>query len=334
MLQSSENVNWSYLGAARFILAFIVVNCHHNFFVPDAFSQFLADFGGKAAVIGFLVISGFSISASLERARTGFLYRRFLRIYPAYIFAVGLAIVLELILGQYRTERYSFEASSMLQVTGSVLMVQNFLVKSIYFNPVIWSLSIEFFFYIVARYADRFSLILFIAATILSLIIFVMPRTYSKDIVYQIIMKANMVRYFWPFILGVWLYHSRSSALYIGAAIVGSIAIHYSQSTFEPYSALTYLGVLGIMWVSQNLKTKDIRLFHTLGDISYPLYLMHIPVFIALHAFTNIRGAPIYTVVTILASVAVLYLIEQPFRSRLSKLGSWRVQNEERRVQA
>jgi peptidoglycan/LPS O-acetylase OafA/YrhL len=53
----------------------------------------------KAAVIGFFLISGYSIAASLQRSSKGFYRRRFLRIYPIYFFAIVTTHILSLVLG-------------------------------------------------------------------------------------------------------------------------------------------------------------------------------------------------------------------------------------------
>src|SRR5215469_1953791 len=88
-----RKVNWALSGLLRFSLACIVV-CVHSawFFGSGSLFEGVARLGGKAAVIGFLVISGFSIRASLDRAEEGFYTRRILRIYPAYVAAVLLTL--------------------------------------------------------------------------------------------------------------------------------------------------------------------------------------------------------------------------------------------------
>jgi peptidoglycan/LPS O-acetylase OafA/YrhL len=77
----------------RFLLASIVAVAHISDFEKSPFSMFCAaSLDAKAAVVGFLVISGFSIAASLDRDPNGFYFRRFKRIYPIYFFAVLLGI--------------------------------------------------------------------------------------------------------------------------------------------------------------------------------------------------------------------------------------------------
>jgi hypothetical protein len=58
--RTAGRTNWSVLSVARFLLAFVVLNHHLGYFEPNGFTKIVAMFGGKAAVIGFLVISAFS----------------------------------------------------------------------------------------------------------------------------------------------------------------------------------------------------------------------------------------------------------------------------------
>jgi peptidoglycan/LPS O-acetylase OafA/YrhL len=61
---------WPLLGGVRFLLALIVVGTHLIFFSPPCeWSHGLLNLSGFAAVLGFLIISGFSIAASYEKSR-------------------------------------------------------------------------------------------------------------------------------------------------------------------------------------------------------------------------------------------------------------------------
>jgi peptidoglycan/LPS O-acetylase OafA/YrhL len=84
---------WSLLALARFALAFIVAVNHVGDYAPAGWLSFVPVFGAFEAVLGFLFISGYSIGSSYRKEPTGFLKRRAWRIYPVYIGAIALACV-------------------------------------------------------------------------------------------------------------------------------------------------------------------------------------------------------------------------------------------------
>jgi peptidoglycan/LPS O-acetylase OafA/YrhL len=140
-------VNWELLATLRFLLALIVV-CHHitmHFRDVDGFTKFVAEFAGKAAVIGFLLVSGFSIAASFERNRRDFYRRRSIRVYPLYIVAVVVGFALEQSLHGFieMPSGAQIYGNGLLVAVGNALLVQTFLVKPIAFNGPVWSLAIE-----------------------------------------------------------------------------------------------------------------------------------------------------------------------------------------------
>ena len=80
---------WSILAALRFFLALVVAVTHlHPFTGSQAGLSWIASFGAFEAILGFLVISGYSVGGSCVREPDGYLRRRFMRIYPVYFFSI------------------------------------------------------------------------------------------------------------------------------------------------------------------------------------------------------------------------------------------------------
>jgi len=123
---------WSFLGLVRFLLALVVV-CHH-------IKGWEGFFGGNGAVLGFLFISGFSIAASLEKEQDGFLWRRFARLVPVYLLAIGLAVLVD----------PSYRGAKGL---GLALMLQTVAFDGVggALTPA-WSLAVEWWLYVSAKY--------------------------------------------------------------------------------------------------------------------------------------------------------------------------------------
>src|SRR5882762_6399880 len=148
-----ERTFWGVLAATRWFLAVAVMAGHDKIFLSDhsMLARILPPFGGKAAVIGFFLISGVSIAHSYQRSPDGYLARRFLRIYPLYFVAVSLAALVEwfspplLTLGGMTLPKLG--AATYL---GDFLLLQDFVVATTLYNGPLWSLSIEVFFYVLA----------------------------------------------------------------------------------------------------------------------------------------------------------------------------------------
>ena len=314
MKASDKPINWSILAAVRFFLAFIVLNHHMPFFAANTFSSVFGLFGGKAAVVGFLLISGYSVSASFQARRDGFLYRRFLRIYPAYFVIVALAIVLQHHVGAQQLNGLRVDPSDPVTVVGNLAMLQSYLVRRIDFDPPLWSLSIEFSFYLLLLFIDRVPRWCVVAATLLSLVFFLLPEELSGNHLYQLAMKANMVRYLWPFLIGVLLFRYSSVAGYALAGLVGSAALLVSPWTYESLSWLTFAIVTIATYVSSRGWGKRSAFLEYLGDVSYPLYLLHFPLFIALFAILHVTSGWVYIMAALAASAVVTSAIEAPLR--------------------
>src|SRR6266567_5582633 len=174
-----NQINWSLLALLRMVLATIIAGGHLVWLEDDSFTSGLASLGGKAAVAGFLVVSGFSIAASLDRNQTDFYFRRFKRIYPMYFSAVTFAILLEVWLGTYQLPSYIVEARGPITAIGNVLMLQTFLVRSIAYNGVVWSLAVECAFYIISPYLRQLPMYGWAALLLISMACFVLPHSFD-----------------------------------------------------------------------------------------------------------------------------------------------------------
>jgi hypothetical protein len=153
-LIGTRNSQWPILGLLRFFLAATVVLGHYAILVkPDKHHIFGdAYLNPGSAVLGFFIISGFSIAASLEREQTGFYRRRFVRIWPLYLASIGFGLLVYLLVPNGFTWPIGevTPPASTLSIVASVLMLQNFIGFSIPMLSPIWSLSSEWWHYMLA----------------------------------------------------------------------------------------------------------------------------------------------------------------------------------------
>lgn len=252
---------------------------------------------GHLGVMLFFLISGFVISISINKTNQAtFIARRAARIYPTCIAAViATAIFVKLYCNYYGIE-YPF---SLGNVISSATLVSGWLGQGAVI-PVLWTLSVEIAFYLLlsAVAASTKSKLGIKELNIASLacIAFVaigaMPldRLSGWPITVAALKWTSFVAANVAFMLigsAVFLLYSRSVSVIKGSVgLLTTIAL-YGISIFifstqrEPIGA-TFLGGLAILALfvailvlGRNINPKGILKFY--GDISYPLYLCHIP---------------------------------------------------------
>ena len=65
MKQRYSSSTWAILAGLRFVLAAVVMLSHLTYFLPNSFViDYVKVLGGRAAVLGFLLISGFEVVQS------------------------------------------------------------------------------------------------------------------------------------------------------------------------------------------------------------------------------------------------------------------------------
>ena len=143
-----DESSWAALAALRFAMASIVFLGHLWWFtdVPRPLHA-LGILGGKAAVLGFLLISGVSIGHSFAERPDGYFVRRFLRIYPLYFVCVCFTQFLIFALpSPYGVPRVTLLGSGWKTAAANLLFLQDFAAVAVTFNSPLWTLSVEVFY--------------------------------------------------------------------------------------------------------------------------------------------------------------------------------------------
>ena len=156
-----SDARWAVLAGLRLALAMVVVSGHLGWFVGAAMPaalRFLVSLGGTAAVLGFLVVSGYSIGHSLERRPAGFYRRRLVRIYPLYAVAVAVSVVPFVATGVDRWAGpggLGVPRPTAGTVVGNLLLLQNVACRPLGMDPPLWTLGIEAALYVLAPWLRR-----------------------------------------------------------------------------------------------------------------------------------------------------------------------------------
>lgn len=137
------------LEGLRGLCAIVVAICHlfsSNFFGASKtplYSPIMHIQFAHIAVLIFFIISGYVIGASHFNKSFNFksvkdyLNKRLIRLYPMYFIALVISIVL------------GYSLVSKQQILGHLFFLQEFFVKTMASNPVLWSLSYEVFYYLI-----------------------------------------------------------------------------------------------------------------------------------------------------------------------------------------
>ena len=354
------------LTSVRFVAALQVVFYH--FVSPAALPWFVAGIvgAGYTGVSFFFVLSGFVLAYNYLPSgsaavfdRTKFWVARFARIYPLYVFALGIAFAVTL----YEFHHSHVALHQYLVKFGQLLlaltMQQAWTTESSQIiDPPAWSLSDEAFFYLIFPWVGLALLklrtaslgralgvfwLLSLAAPVLYLLSQLNPLISAPGFWAQAVQFTPIFR-MPEFLLGVAagvlfgrlgpLSARASTWLTAGAAglclIVLGLSAHLPNVLLHNglLSPLYALVIVGLASGGGPLgRLLSLRLPILLGEASYAIYLLHVPLWdvVAVALRTVIRpfghsfvlSFPIYLPIVLVVSVCTYLLIEKPARRRI-----------------
>ncbi len=313
--------NWPLLGTVRFVLAFIVLTEHLSWYIPNSDSLLkLSKFSPLVAVLGFLVISGYSIAASFETQKKGFYFRRALRIIPIYVLSIGYSTFIALYSHDKSVIGHLSKPDDIGLIIGNLFFLQGIFVHSLESNPIVWTLSVEVFFYIITPFLlakNKY----FLPLILLSAILFSAQRYLGFTYFSQMLHGFNIAFLGWAWLLGFWYYHNQArigSIFFVSC--VGVIAITINGFFITPFWTITWLLICAAIGYGHLIKLPCITLLKKLGDISYPLYLLHIPIFLTLKTLNTTENGLLYAAIAVIICLGVDILIDTPLKKLIKKL--------------
>lgn len=255
---------------------------------------------GSAGVPIFFVISGYCIhrGGALKLAKnpayrldTGnFWMRRFARIYPVLLAALLLTFALDAISLQLPPVNHKIREIGVHAFLVNLFSLQGVAGKTYGSNGALWTLSLEVQFYVI--YPLLFALRRRLGMTPVLAIVAVL------NVVSAYALERHDIQFFtsywFSWTLGAWIADTRARmapnrqaspwlyALAAGFIALGCAAFHYGQyGAFQLWS----LGFAFYLYKALERRSTDtggIRLLSRLGDFSFSLYLIHLPIFVLL----------------------------------------------------
>jgi peptidoglycan/LPS O-acetylase OafA/YrhL len=313
-------------------------------------------FNGTAALMLFFVLSGFVLSLPFVDSEkplklTAFYLKRIFRIYPAYIFAIILAVLLkEFVFNKNGLAPYAdwlknfwawdWNKESPLEILKTLLMIgPDFKIN--YIDPPIWSLVIEmkmsiilpFFMLIVSRGGKTLNIaFLFVIAWLtyehnawaVSVFYLGILMAKYKDDILGIIRSWSVTAVTAIIVLSILLYNNNYELL-------GLI----KQLKFpSKYILSDYLSTIGSCILMMTVLARERislffekRIFTFFGDISYSFYLIHVPLILTLGSLISNKFAfsPVYIffsafILAVAGGYLISIYIEKPFQRFASAL--------------
>ncbi|HEY4031997.1 MAG TPA: acyltransferase [Caulobacteraceae bacterium] len=302
-MREKSDASWEVLAVTRFVLAMVVMVGHLNerpglttWWTPIGLF-----FNQGSAVYGFLLISGYAIAASLERKERGFYWRRVRRIYPTYLASVALAGI-AVAIGAAATEPAA-------RWVALLLMVQSFAAPTLAADGQLWTLAVEWWNYILAPVYRRVLDVGLIILCCMSLWFYCRlgapehpaPTTHG--------LMFALLTWFW---IAGFLYRRRRGTLYGYALLFGPLMVAF---LFAWIGLAVWIGAVALA-ICEHVRVsgKFKAAFIWLGDLSYPVYAVHIPMFSICLAL-GIKGAFPAALTVLATSAVVLHAIDLPVRN-------------------
>jgi len=281
-------VVWSILAVMRLCLASVVMVGHMAFFyaIPVGTLRFLSSLNGSYAVLWFLAISGFSIAHSHTKNPDGYYARRCWRILPVYGACVAVALVPYLFSFDI-SQAYGGSTVTHAKFWSTLLAAFTFSLSGhVDTDGPIWSLGVEVLWYALTPLLAR-SRIIIVTLMVGSFAMFHWtgwPSTTWSIGGNATLSAIPMVS--WAWLAGFCLYHACKR------------------------------------WPTFSFSGRVAKTAQWCGDISYPVYLVHMPVLWLLNAIGFPMSAYTALIFVIVSSATVFHLVDLPSRRLRKVMGS------------
>lgn len=316
------------MGFYRLILAVLVALSHTGIMF------FGVDLGyGVVAVISFLIISGFVMTALIDKNYgefsriPAFFADRAMRLYPQFVFYLVLSIVL---ISTALSDNPAHDAITPVNVLSTVAIVPlgfyMFGLSDPNIIPQAWSLGLEMCFYLVIPFIliYRARLVLFYGSAIVFILAF-FGYINSDWHGYRLLPGVLFIFLCGSFIKSGGTVERLSVLAAWCLALAGCAMIATGRAAWLPYNAQVAAGVvIGIPMIMLLSRIPYHRLDEFLGNISYGVFLNHYLIIYAFKAFgiskINAELAVLYVASAFVLSGISYYLAERPVLALRKKL--------------
>jgi peptidoglycan/LPS O-acetylase OafA/YrhL len=219
---------------------------------------------------------------------------------------------------------------SLYELTSNLFFLQGITSPYINTNPIVWTLTVEVFFYCLAPLLTKSSRAVLVMLTISGLS-FLMYRKLSLPYYSTLLYGLNILFLGWPWLSGFWFYKNRNQvwAIFV-VATLGISLISYNGQYLENLWAVTWMVTCGVLGYGHLVpRSKASVVCKLAGDASYPLYLVHIPAYLVFFQTGVPRVGFIYFFSVSILALLIDKYIDKPMKTILKRsmkfLSTWTI---------
>ncbi|MGJ5219436.1 acyltransferase family protein [Bradyrhizobium oligotrophicum] len=321
---------WPVLGGIRFLLAMWVLFDHTYNVGPAERAIPVLTKSGLMAVMCFFVISGFSIHHSIATRPDGYLRRRFLRIFPLNALAVVIGWVAWSVLGASGGYLVPSEPPTAWQFIGCMLLLEAFLPIMISFLYPAWSLSIEAVYYLLAPPFKKLEGRPHIPAIMIASGLFFVawPLFRNEYVAGRNSYWLTAIVMLWAWLAGWVAYKQPRDRRYLVLLGIAGLAAVATQARFFDVRNFGSAAVNCVAWIGTlvvvfyrigDVGGRTAAVFDYLGEISFPLYILHYPVLFAVagslfRVYPNLNWGVTHVVIALGAAMLAYHWVDKPLR--------------------
>jgi peptidoglycan/LPS O-acetylase OafA/YrhL len=300
-------------GALRMALATVVIWAHYAFLTGSPRFNPL----DPVAVCGFFFLSGYWIAdlwdKKYSRCRAPlftFLASRSLRIYP-------LATIATLLM-------FALVGASWQHLAWNLLLFGVQFGETI--DPPSWSLAIELQFYVLAPLLfvvlrSRFAAAAILLAGMVFFVRFALGLTgtyihhfivpFALGVIYSYSPRHALAVKLAPWSLFAVLIFAVASELQIGRTLV---PLYYESDNVRRLTVM-FFHIVSLPFVAASLSIRSGPVDRGVGDLAYPVYLLHWPMFLVAGLMVSVGVVPLALFLTAVSSFVIFWFVDRPLEA-------------------
>ncbi len=298
------------LALTRFALAFIVMACHVGASFHNSVLLTICSLLGESSVRGFLLVSGYSIAHSTSKDPRGYLMRRVERIYPTYLLCLIVAVVPFAIWGETVSGYGVAHLPTVPVFIGNLLMLQVLVCRKVDTIAQNWSLSIECLYYLLAPLFLRLPVRWLMGIAGASATLFYAHDWLHLGFWYDMIGPLAPAGLLWAWLAGWMIYRTTGPERQV---VIVAVLMMEAAEAGAGSRATIFTTALVLLALTQghrvNMPAMVKRAAIYAGDISYPLYLIHISSIVFVFQLWPNASAWVAVGVSLALSAAVLHTV-------------------------
>ncbi|MBD2102619.1 acyltransferase [Leptolyngbya sp. FACHB-261] len=323
-------MNWQVITGLRFLLAFFIICEHLKPFIVDPGHDFfymarkLTPLGN---VIGVILISGYLTAYSIKKNPEGFYKRRLLRLYPLYFCAIiisGLPFALfgspiHLLNGELKVQ------ADLGSTLGYLFFLQGFVVGPFSSNAPLWPLGVLPVTYALTPLFSKLPSKILLSLIGCSAALYVAVPYFYHWLYHAELPYYSYLRFGLPFGLFLWVWllgflysrerHTLSARVLL---LFGCLMLILNQQRTGIVVVAVYGLTCLVLIFSSSIRLPSFLLnfLGYLGNISYPVYLFHLPTFLLSHILLGVNHSLTLLFLALLVGMLFYHAVDLPLRSR------------------